>query len=600
MRYCAKAIALFLLLVVVQVQAAPQYVAGQKLITILATNDLHGGVEASLDHFGDGEKTIGGMALYGGIVRSTKTGIRKSWGADGGVVVVDSGDQFQGTLISNYNEGLLMIDAMNAVGMTAAVPGNHDYDFGPTGWKEDQVGPNTTDQDPRGAFKRAIKTAHFPFVSANTYYIESLKDKDGESLASVAQHGCQPEHGDVDWTTARRPGFLKPYVIKRVAGIRLALIGIDNLDTATMTTPANVKDICWRDAVDSYNEVRDQLAGQADVFVLLIHNGAKNIDSLVAQIAEKGSDRLHAVMAAHTHKIENDRVAGVPIIQDGWGGQLFGRVDLIWDTRTKSIVQSTSHAGIRMLSDACDSEATGFCRPGPHSTVKYEGVTVVNDARVAQKISEYRARIAPIARVHVAHADARISSKYDDESPLADLLTDTLRQASGADVTFWNTSGIRQDIQPGDLDYEGFFKVSPFNNHALLLGPLKQDELVAILKAQVRYCGGLLMQSGLRIVFTADCKNAVNGQDPNAALVHVENLRGEVIFDANKQIYPDPKKVVVVGTSDYLAATVFHSLATMKDLGNARDLVVAELKKIPGPLPDAIDGRWLNVSANPH
>jgi 2',3'-cyclic-nucleotide 2'-phosphodiesterase (5'-nucleotidase family) len=303
-------------------------------------------------------------------------------------------------------------------------------------------------------------------------------------------------------------------------------------------------------------------------------------------------------MAAHTHKIENDSVAGVPIIQDGWGGQLFGRVDLIWDAKTKSVVRFQSHAGIRMMADACDSEATSFCRPGPHSTVKYDGVAIVENAAVVKKTKQYRARIAPIATAHVAHADAKIATKYDDESPLADLLTDALRQASGADVTFWNTSGIRDDIQPGDLDYEGFFKVSPFNNHALLLGPLKQDALIAILKAQIKYCGGLLMQSGLRIVFTADCKNAVNGQDPNATLVHVESVQGEIIFDAQDRISPSPGKSIMVGTSDFLAATAFKSIATSRDLGNARDLVVAQLKKFEGSLPDSTDGRWKNV--RPH
>jgi hypothetical protein len=248
-----------------------------------------------------------------------------------------------------------------------------------------------------------------------------------------------------------------------------------------------------------------------------------------------------------------------------------------------------------MMPDACDNEAASFCRSGAHSTIRYDGVAVVENTAVKQKIRAYRARIAPIAKAHVAHADARISNKYDDESPLADLLTDTLRLASGADVAFWNTTGIRDDIQPGELDYEGFFKISPFNNHALVLGPLKQDQLMSILKAQVRYCGGLLMQSGLRIVFTADCTHAVNGQDPNAELVHVENLQGEVFFDAKTGVSPGTDKTVMLSTSDFLAATVFKSITTAKDLGNVRDLVVTQLKKVEGSLPNSTDGRWKNI-----
>src|SRR5262249_45151367 len=106
----------------------------ERLVTILGTNDLPRGLEARPDAKG---VTAGGMALISGAVAATRKGLDAEYGGRANVVVVDAGDQFQGTLLSNYNEGQLMIAAMNGIGYDAAITGNHDYDFGPEGWLED-------------------------------------------------------------------------------------------------------------------------------------------------------------------------------------------------------------------------------------------------------------------------------------------------------------------------------------------------------------------------------------------------------------------------------------------------------------------------------
>src|SRR5262249_18436663 len=104
----------------------------ERQITILATNDIHGGVEPS----GKGKKgkKSGGLALWAGVADAIRKGIQKQYKEQAGVVTVDAGDQFQGTLISNKNEGQLVFSAMDEVGYDAVIPGNHDYDFGPVGW----------------------------------------------------------------------------------------------------------------------------------------------------------------------------------------------------------------------------------------------------------------------------------------------------------------------------------------------------------------------------------------------------------------------------------------------------------------------------------
>ena len=91
-------------------------------LSIVGTNDLHGGVTAR-----DGR---GGLALLGGYVRNLRAARDKDGGA---VVLLDGGDMFQGTMESNLSEGAPVVAAYNALGYTAAAVGNHEFDFGPVG-----------------------------------------------------------------------------------------------------------------------------------------------------------------------------------------------------------------------------------------------------------------------------------------------------------------------------------------------------------------------------------------------------------------------------------------------------------------------------------
>src|SRR6516164_1767942 len=143
-------------------------------ITILATNDIHGGIEPSVAKDGTIE---GGLAAFSGTVKAIRAGLRTRLGEQVGVLVLDAGDQFQGTLISNHNEGQLVFHAMSLVGYDVAITGNHDYDFGPVGWLQDE--PTAPDQDPRGALKAALTYAKFPLISANTFLRSSLRDTAG-------------------------------------------------------------------------------------------------------------------------------------------------------------------------------------------------------------------------------------------------------------------------------------------------------------------------------------------------------------------------------------------------------------------------------------
>lgn len=538
------------------------------LITILGTNDIHGGVEASIskDH-----KRLGGMSLWGGIVQATREGLHHQFGNEAGVLVVDAGDQFQGTLISNYNEGDLVFSTMKLLGYDAVIPGNHGYDFGPLGWLVDQ---SSDPSKRREALERNLFRNPIPLISANTFLLG----------------------GD-----EQQPFFLKPYIIKNIAGVRVALIGIDHHDTHKMTTLDNVADLRFGDEEESYRRIRRQLQDKADVFVMVIHNGNSSSDKSLSKLIEKLTvpERLvDAVVSGHTHTTYNERINEVPLIQSGSGGSAFGRIDLVWDAQKKQIDRSKtrSFAGIRLLEKECE---VPFCTVNTDG-ISYEGVAVHPNFQIEQLIRDARMAVAPIASKPIGKAPKEVKRDYIQENALANILTDSYRRISGADIAMLNGGGIRDNFPARDLTYEDFFKVIPFSNHALVIGPMKTANLISLIKRSIETCGtyGALFQSGLRVTFKRDCKNP-----KDIKLLHVETLDGKIVYEDSVGITKNAPTEFNIATIDFLATggsdfEGFKGTPMLRDLGLFRELLVEDFFQKQPIFSSETDGRWKNVSAN--
>ncbi len=591
-------------------------------VVLLGTNDIHGGVEARTIKDGT---VLGGMAQWAGIVSAIKKGVAQS-DVPSHVLVMDAGDQFQGTLLSNISEGKLVFELMSRVGYDAAVMGNHDYDFGPRGWLEDQVTAKSEDQNPRGALEEAIKHAQFPLVSANTFLKKSFYDTEGHAL-EVSSSGCKASSmtGDpIDWSRAERPAFLKPYVILNAGQVRVAVIGIDNPGTPTTTTPANVSDLCFANEAETYLRVREEIGDRADVFVMLTHNGnaqgskpgaearqheptseemllefTQTVNAILEGYVGKGS-ALDAVIAGHTHAVNHLRVSGVPVIQSRSGGEMFGRVDLFVDLDQKMVIKdkTRSWAALSIYDSRC-SPAADFCKASG-GKVAYEGQAAPVDSVVQDRLAQARAEIAGIANRKVGDAKRTLTRDRVRESALADALTDQLRSVAGAEIAFMNTGGIRTEILAGEVTYEEFFKVLPFNNRAVKMGPMKVAELLKLLKKSIAACGsrGALMQSGLRVSFESQCKGDDDSSD--ASLVRVETVGGELIYDRQTGFSAAAERSFAIATLDFLAAggsgyDEFKSIPTTQDLGVAREVMVEEMLKKPLVWEGRTDGRWKNL-----
>jgi 2',3'-cyclic-nucleotide 2'-phosphodiesterase (5'-nucleotidase family) len=162
-------------------------------LDVFHTSDVHGWYSARPAKWDkeNSTRTIGGFAALSALVNADKNPH----------ILLDSGDTFQGTPEGNLTKGMATVTLMNQLGYSAAVVGNHDYDYGE---------PN---------LRSMIAASSFTWLGGNVY----LK--------------ANGEHVD----------YLKPYTILNVAGKRIAVIGILGCHTATSTLPANVKHLQFRD-----------------------------------------------------------------------------------------------------------------------------------------------------------------------------------------------------------------------------------------------------------------------------------------------------------------------------------------------------------------
>lgn len=584
----------------------------ERQVTLLFTNDVHGGIEPSIDRFG---KPVGGLALLSGIAQSIRKGLS---GKNAGVLLLDAGDQFQGTLISNFNEGKMVIQAMNLAGYDAAIPGNHDFDFGPIDWQVD------TTSDPKlklEAFAGLAKQeATFPFLSANTFYKKSILGKTGKPLKTEGV-GCKTK-GQVDWAQAEGPDFLVSHKIFQTAGVRVAVIGIDNQSTPLTTMPENVSELCFANEVESYLRLRTSLDGQADIFVLLVHDGdAQNEQSgteLVEAILKKRSDAVDAVVSGHTHwsyaktiKRRPSDPAGIPLVQSGSGGKNFGRIDLVYDVKKRAVSEEKTRlvGGAAMYAKSCDKFAAAFCKV-ENGKLFYEGVETKPDTRIVKLIQKQRQdpKFKDIAEAEMGEALAEIRKDRISESPLANQMADAFREATGADIALVNSSGLRTALPKGSINYEALFAVLPFNNHEVRVGPIKAKELIAVLNKSIRTCGqfGALIPSGVRVRFSRDCDSEANkreGLDNKAILLSVQNSAGEEIYSNGDVLPAHRADQFWLATFDFLAQggsgfDELGSLAVDKDFGIARDLLAEHFRAKPFKWSAATDGRWEQVKAS--
>ncbi|HEY0706977.1 MAG TPA: bifunctional UDP-sugar hydrolase/5'-nucleotidase [Polyangia bacterium] len=509
-------------------------------LSVITTTDVHGRVES--------------LPWLGGHLAN----LRERRARDGGgVLLVDSGDMFQGTLESNLGEGAAMVRGYNALGYHSAAIGNHEFDFGPAGALHLPEGPG---DDPRGALKARAAQAKFPFLSAKVY--------ERGATRSVA------------WDNVR------PSALVTVAGVRVGIIGVTTKATPYATHPRNFAGLEVRPLRETIATAAQDLRKQgARIVIVTSHAGGDcersgapddlgscdPNEEIFVLARELPRGLVDMIAAGHTHQMVAHQVAGIPIVQAWSEGRGFGRVDFSIDARNQRLVGAQIHPP-RPLCGGGRVPAFGpeACTPPP-----YEGKPVRFDEAVAKAVAADVATAQSRRQMPVGitlsgplRREARV------ESPLGNFVVDLMRTAvPKADFAFINGGSLRSDLPAGPLLYGRLYEAFPFDD-GIATFDLTAAQVTALIARNLERQAGILSLSGLTA--RARCE---------AGRLSVQ------LFGPDNRPWPSDRRLLTV-TNGYLASGGDGLITgiiepTMPDATPLRDRIAAMLAARGGVLETA-------------
>jgi 5'-nucleotidase len=545
-------------------------------IVIVATTDVHG-------YFNGREfPAKNGIAAirYGGlpVLESYVEALRAA--NDNHVLLVDSGDLFQGTLESNLFEGEPIVRAYNEMGYAAAAVGNHEFDYGPVG---PASVPRSPGDDPLGALKRNASLAKWPFLSANM----------------------------VDKATHKTPSWAKPSTIVDVAGVKVGIIGLSTPNTPNVTAMANVATLSFLDPVPrTIAEAKKLRAAGADAVIVIAHMGGNcketsdprdltkcmPDDEALRFLPKLPPGTIDAYFGGHTHYTMRNIVGGVPAEQAGAYSRSFATMDLWVDpashhaTRTEMRPHTMLCTVVFTGTETCDPAAA----PKDVTTLvprTFEGKTIEPNAQIATLLKPFLDQVAAKQNepTGVEFASA-FSRDFFDESTMGDILADALREFTRADIAFVNSGSIRANFRPGPATYGEFYEVSPFDNYPAVV-TLTGAQLMQSLRLTTTGGWGIMQVSGLR--YTYDQK--IGADLPQAQRDRLVSVTMPGGFP------PNPTALYRVAMPDFLATGGDGLLPVMSTVPadriqvdpsiTIRDATIAALRQHRQPIVPRKDGR---------
>ncbi len=188
------------------------------------------------------------------------------------------GDLLSPSVLSGLVQGEQMIELTNALGVDLAVPGNHEFDFGPD------------------VARVRFAASDYPWLAAN------MVGPDGEPAV----------------------GTVESRVIE-VGGFRIAFFGLVDPDTATLSSPG--PGIRFEDPVATAGRVVAELReGGADLVVALTHQDLAEDRELLRQV-----EGVDIVLGGHDHDPITFYESGGLIVKAGYDAHYLAAVDIHLD-----------------------------------------------------------------------------------------------------------------------------------------------------------------------------------------------------------------------------------------------------------------------------
>lgn len=508
-------------------------------LNILHTNDFHSRVEAinKFDSTCSAEEA-GKNECFGGVARM-KTAIdsRKAELKDANVLVLDAGDQFQGSLFYTTYKSAPIAEFMNGMGYDAMAIGNHEFDDGPE------------------ELARFIDALKFPMVSGNV--LAGLNTPIADKY--------------------------KPYVIKEFGGEKVAVVSVLATDTDETSSPGD--DVLFVDEIGYLKDaVKEIEAAGVNKIVLLSHVGY-TVDQRIAAAV----DGIDVIVGGHSHTLlsSTDEKAAGPY------------PTLVKNPSGKDVPIVTAYAYSKYLGDLKvvfdDAGVVKTAEGAP----KLLDASVTPDAAYSAKVAELGAPIEELKKKEIGETATVIDGSREvcraAECSMGNLVADAMVDRvkdQGVTIAIQNGGGLRASIDAGTVTMGEALTVLPFQN-TLATFKLKGSDIVAALEnglSQIEDGAGRFPQvSGLKFSFD-------KSKPAGSRVVSVEVKEGDgfVAIDPEKLYGVATNNYMRAGGDGYkIFATAGQNAY---DFGPGLETVLADYIAKNSPYKPYTDGRITEVA----
>ncbi len=448
-------------------------------LTILHMNDLHSRHEPVDARALSCRADLARDGCFGGVARlaSALAAERAAAEAQGRtVLLLDAGDQFQGSLFYTAWKGDVELAVMHAIGTEAMTVGNHEFDNGPAN------------------LARFAAAARFPVLSAN---IDASAEPD---LA----------------------GKLRPHVMIEKAGLRIGVVGLTTLEAITGSSPGPL--VAFNPPGPALAASAAALKAQgAQLVIALSHLGVGMDYALAGQIP--GVD---VFVGGHSHTLLSDSEGGAlgpahqalhgpagvaVVVQAACYGRYYGRLDLDLDENGRPLAYG--------------------------GDVRHVGLDLPEEPKVAAIVAGYAVQLDHVRQRVIGQTAAAIDNAAckTGECPLGDFIADAmLASVHGADLAIMNAGGIRTGLPGGTVTMGDVLIMLPFSNTVATVTLTGADVLAALANGVARVgAGGFPQLGGARMVWSKEGRRVetVELRRPDGSFAPLDPSRRYVVATNN-------------------------------------------------------------------
>ena len=372
-------------------------------LTILHTNDFHARFEPiSKYDSGCSEEDNQAGECFGGSAR-LMTAISEAKESNPNHLLVDGGDQFQGTLFYTYYKGKLAAEMMNQMGYDAMTVGNHEFDDGPE------------------VLRGFVDAVEFPVLMSNA-------DVSGEELLADA--------------------IMKSTIIEK-DGEMIGLIGLTPEDTDELSSPG--PNVTFSDPSEAVRAEVDKLTEEGVNKIVVLSHSGYSVDQTVAE----NTTGVDVIVGGHTNTLLGDMegaegpyptmVGDTAIVSAYAYGKFLGELNVTFDDEGKVIEAS----GAPIIMDAAVTE---------------DEAVKSRIAEAAEPLDEIRNQVVAETSAPI-EGDRTVCRAV--ECPMGVLVADAMLDRvadQGVVAAITNGGGLRASIDAGEITMGEVLTVLPFQN----------------------------------------------------------------------------------------------------------------------------------------